>query len=177
MITVFTYCYKMSMCMCIASLWWIAKRMWSTPNPNAAGIWAMQWVHYHGLLQWNDLLSVDVPQGADMAFESRLQRSPGLKRTHTTSHFHVLSKTWKNTRAILLWNSCLFVFFFTFMSHNVKQHFSCLIHQNCQTATPGKETNALSQSPYILLSVSLQEHKLRLWADSCFESLLCPCAG
>lgn len=37
--------------------------------------------HYHGLLHGEDLLTVDLPQSADMAFQSGLQSASGLKHT------------------------------------------------------------------------------------------------
>ncbi len=36
---------------------------------------------YHGLLHWDDLLTVDLLQSPDMAFQSVLQRASGLKHT------------------------------------------------------------------------------------------------
>lgn len=37
--------------------------------------------HYHGLLHGDDLLTVDLPQSAGVAFQSGLQATSGLKHT------------------------------------------------------------------------------------------------
>lgn len=39
--------------------------------------------HYHGLLHGDDLLAVDLPQRADVAFQSGLQRASGLQHRNT----------------------------------------------------------------------------------------------
>lgn len=48
--------------------------MWAVNRDSTAG-------HYHGLLHRGDLLTVDLSQSADVAFQSGLQRASGLKQT------------------------------------------------------------------------------------------------
>lgn len=43
--------------------------------------------HYHGLLHGDDLLIVDLPQSADVAFQSGLQSTSGLKHTKQNKEF------------------------------------------------------------------------------------------
>lgn len=45
------------------------------------GKWTQR--RYHGLLHGEDLLTVDLPQGASVTFQSHLQTASGLKHTHT----------------------------------------------------------------------------------------------
>lgn len=55
--------------------------------------------HYHGLLHGDDLLTVDLPQSADVAFQSGLQSPSGLKHTKWNKGLLVkyhLSKHWKD---------------------------------------------------------------------------------
>lgn len=52
----------------------------TTENRDEAG-------RYHGLLHGDDLLAVDLPQSASMAFQSHLQTTSGLKHTHVKTFY------------------------------------------------------------------------------------------